>query len=249
MENFGLTMSEYATPQVMTVAATIAALWLGWKVTSGTLNVAGNFARKASFAGLASVLLMVSGLGGLGYGVGEIGSKMKNDPTPANGVPHVGFTNDELLDLAKNEKVRIDVLEKIVAYARSRDGNVASVSEAEVLKMIAEQKDPEVIKAILKVYDSYRERVDGQYAKMTAVPEKKMVAKVDYDLTTVSSDPFKIITEDETKATVSPDSTSIKYGWMSALIGAGLLVSGIGVFATRNNQRNPADPHHPNNLS
>lgn len=261
MSEFGSTMSQYATPEVMTVLAAIAVLAVGWKLASGTVSVVGSFAKKASFAGLMSTLLIASGLGSMGLGIGEIGSRSYDTTGPVeNGVPHVGFTNEDLMTIIENPEVNENMFQLAIEYARTRDGHVPAVDEADVLKLISKQDDPEVVAAIVKLYENRRTRIDEQYATLTAKPEPVEAApakeaKPLYDLVSTevlaegempaeTDQPFDIVAVDEAEIT-NPDSMmSLPMAWLSVLIGLGMTVSGGVVFGTRNNKRNPHDPHY-----
>lgn len=259
MSEIGKIMSQYATSETMTVVAFFVLLALGWKLAAGTKNVFGSLAKKASYAGMMSTLMISLGLGSMGLGIGEIGGR--DSATSENGIPHVGFTNSELMEMAENGEINTDNLQMIIDYARTRDGHVTPLDEMEVYQLISSLENPKAIEMLTKLYEGRKARVDEQYATLTAKPEVK-TEKTAYEETTLvaktgeaeTKDPFvmpegEIVAVDEAKIG-NPDSlVSLPVAWGMTLFGAAFSLAGFGVFATRNNRRNTDDPHHPNHPS
>lgn len=266
MSEFGNLMSQYATPEVMTVVAAAFVLFLGWKIAGGVLGTIGSFTRKMSFAGLSSGLLVLAGLGGMGLGVGELGTRWEvpQSDTLSNGVPHVGFTNEELMELSTAENLNDDFARLALEYARTRDGHIGELSETEVLKLMAANADkPETISAITELWNARHSRLDEQYARLTEVPEPAPVVneKPTY-APTVKESPsqlalyeaagllpedgesdFDIIAVEEAEVG-NPDSMmSLPMAFLALLMGAGSTIAGVVGWSSRNERRNPDDAH------
>ena len=97
----GQYLSQYATPEVFSVFGTLAALWVGYKIAGKTTSVIAGVAKKASFMGLASALLLTAGLGVTGVGIGELQSR---PDTAKKTAVATSLSNADLLKIATSEK-------------------------------------------------------------------------------------------------------------------------------------------------
>ena len=224
MQQMGEFLAQHATKEVLTVFGAIAATWVGYKAAKGSLGMIASVAKKASFMGLASALLLAVGLGSTGFGIGELRSRPTQPAIQTNGIG-----NAELLKIALTKDHNPETVKAILAYAEQRDGKkgkkVASVSEAKLV--------------------TFRIEGDKMIPVSTEQPEVKQEAQwpannYDEDYAGVTIDPVK---ESAVKAEESV--VSIPIAWSLMGLGLAASLSGFAVFANRHNQRNIADPHHP----
>lgn len=114
MEQIGSFLSQYATKEVLTILGTGVTAWAGWKTAKFSYGVISSLAKRASFLGLASAVLLTVGLGAAGFGVGEINVR------PENHGEH-GISNQQLAQIAKTPMISPEVVKEILSYAKARD--------------------------------------------------------------------------------------------------------------------------------
>jgi len=227
MNDVANNLSQYATTEVITVLAALATAWAGWKVASKSFGVVKNFTQKASFMGLAAAVMLVSGLGVGGLGLGEIMSRGTDGSQK-------GITNSQLESLVANGEVTQEELTTILAYVNHRDSQ-NGLSNEEIMQLV-QKTDGEQLKAIL-AYISSRDGTSSRPAKPL------MVA---YDGSPFGSDegsPYKIESAEGASVQNGESMMTLPYAYALALMGVGLSLGGITVFSCRNNKRNPDDPH------
>lgn len=128
MNQMGEFLTQYATKEVFTVIGAIVVAAMGWKAAKGTLGFFGGIAKKASFMGLASTLLVITGMGVTGLGVGEFGSR------PSESAKQSGLSNDQLVKLLTNEhRVDPDLMKQALDYARERDTQAVKKTEEKAI--------------------------------------------------------------------------------------------------------------------
>jgi len=113
MDHIGSFLLQFATKEVFTVLAAVIAIWLGWKTSRKIAGFAIALVKNTSLLGVISALLLLTGFGTSGIGIGELASRVEPDR------PEVGaLTNQDLLALANCDS---DELESIIDYAVMRD--------------------------------------------------------------------------------------------------------------------------------
>jgi len=126
MNQIGEILSQYATKEVLTVIGALVTAWIGWKTAKGTYSMVAGVAKRASFLGLASAVLLAAGLGTTGLGIGELNSR----PTTEAEAETIGMSNYDLLRIIKSNKVSPEIVKEVLRYAEIRD-----VSEKELSKI------------------------------------------------------------------------------------------------------------------
>lgn len=221
MNELANNLSQYATSEVVTVLAALATAWIGWKAASKSVGVAKSIAKKATFMGLASTIMLVSGLGVGGLGIGEIMSRQDS--------PNGGISNIQLQELVSNESVSGKELKSIIEYVNHRDKQ-NSLSNQQIMDL-AKSTDSQQLTAIL-AYISDRDKVNDKQEYIPVSFSDEVKDKVEI-----------APTSDEIKN--SESIMTLPYAWMTALAGIGLTLGGVTCFSCRNNKRNVDDPHHP----
>lgn len=111
-------LPKYLNQQSLTLIGVLLGLFVAWKATVKGYGAVKGFLAKFNFALATATVLLVGGLSGLGYGVGDICNrpveKSHNDRALA------GISDDKLLDLAKNAKDET-ITKAILDYAKNRD--------------------------------------------------------------------------------------------------------------------------------
>lgn len=129
------TLSQYITTESVTVVGSLTLAYLGWKVASKGVSMATAIASKATKTGIAGLLaaaLFMSGIGGVGYSIGELAVQTPDDGKPAAN----GMTDNNLLYLAKttdNEELASEIL----AYAKLRDSKSSEVKMQALADLVA----------------------------------------------------------------------------------------------------------------
>lgn len=241
------TVGQLATKEVITVLAALAVAWTGWKTASKGWGVASNFAQKASFMGLTATLLILGGLGATGFGVGELTTRMGNDqeiksPEEIAAMQEAstpGLKNKELIELLKSDStVSTELTKEVLAYARSRDGQVP---DTELLKLA--EKNPEHLPVVIDLLKAREVRL----AKQVETNRDNLQTKKGVVLTSLDQKPEGEQTEVQLVEAEKPKKESLvtpQVAWMNILFGIGSVISGFVVFLCRNATPNPHDPHH-----
>lgn len=212
MEQFGEMVQPFLTKEVVTVIGAIAVAWVGWKAAVKGTQLAGNFASRASFAGLTAATMLMAGLGGIGAGIGELASR-NGSPDEEKPV-QTQLTNEQLVNLATNESTNRESLSEILSYTQARDSATR--------------------KAVNHVMDRegniwVRSLDAGKIATGDTLPVsyQKPQNQTPNDL------PFKV-TEVEKSAIKNDESImSTPMAWTSIALGLGSVVAGAFVFGTR----------------
>lgn len=115
-------LPKYLNQQSLTLIGVLLGLFVAFKATVKGYAALKGFASKFNFALATATVLLVGGLSGLGYGVGDICNrpvdKTQNDRALA------GIADDKLIDLAKNAKDEA-LAKAILDYAKNRDNTNA----------------------------------------------------------------------------------------------------------------------------
>lgn len=216
MDQIGSFLASYATKEVLTVFGAIAASYVGYKAAKGSLGMIANVAKKASFMGLASALLVMVGLGTTGLGVGELRTR------PSQDIHQNGINNAELMKIASSEKITPESLKMILAYAEQRDRKTTRVIETPKKTQLVTFK------------------IEGD--RMIPVSQPVVAEAYDgSDIETVTVDPVR-----EAAATAEESIVPVPIAWSLIGMGIAASLSGFAVFANRHNTRSTSDPHHPN---
>ena len=251
MEQFTEMLAQYATKEVLTVLAALGVAWAGWKAASKTWGVASSFAQKASFMGITAGVLLLTGLGVTGLGVGELASRgdaeTDNEITRAAQIEEAsrpGFKNDQLIALlTADNNVSTELTRQILDYARNRDG----VLPDQKLLELAE-KNPEALTALIELMKAREERVARQYEyARTQHQQDGQVRLTSYDgigtdASQIESE-FNLVEADETTIKNADSLMTVPMAWLCILLGVGASGSGVTCFMCRNSRRNPEDPH------
>lgn len=252
-------MATYATKEVMTVMAAIGVAVAGWKAASKTWGVVSSFAQKASFMGFVSGMLLLSGLGVTGLGIGELESRSdtptaENSPLEAAALEEAirpGIKNDELVQLLTGENhVSVELTKEVLDYARNRDG---FLPDEKLLELA--QESPEALTALIdlmkireeriaKQIDSSRENAVAVSAAETSSDPFAPVSLTSYDSS--QAEAYELVEADEAVIKNADSMMSKPMAWLCIMLGIGASGSGITCFLCRNNRRNEHDPHYRN---
>lgn len=118
MDQIGQFLSQYATKEVITVAAAVLAAYCGWKAAKGAYGVVAGFAKKASFMGLTSAVMLAAGMGAVGLSFGEFSSR----PASKSDKPiRIGISDGVLSEIVRDEDAKPEAIMAIMKYAEHRD--------------------------------------------------------------------------------------------------------------------------------
>jgi len=129
MNEIGETLSQYATKEVFTVIGAIVTTWIGWKTAKGTCSMVVGIAKRASFLGITSAILLAAGLGTTGLGIGELKSR------PTNETESTGFSNYDLVKVMKTEYSNPELVKEVLRYAESRDVSAKQINSDTVFRL------------------------------------------------------------------------------------------------------------------
>jgi hypothetical protein len=221
MNQIGEFIGQYATKEVLTVIGALVTVWVGWKAAKGTYGMVAGLAKRASFLGLASAMMLAAGLGAAGLGVGELYSR------PSSGESK-GLSNKDLLKIALvDHRLNDETIKELLKYAEKRDSKETLDSSVE--KLIHESKTAEsTTKTLYKVEEG----------KLIPVVFEEPIFRKQYEELTI--DPVK-----EAADTAEESIVSIPVAWSLIGLGFAASLSGLTVFFTRHNRRNTDDPNHP----
>lgn len=107
-------IGRYATPEVITVVGALFTAWIGWKIAAKSFGLISALAQKASFIGLVTAILCVSGFSSIGLGVGELAHWIYQKE------PIEKMDNGHLVEIAARGG-NSELAETILAYAQQRD--------------------------------------------------------------------------------------------------------------------------------
>jgi hypothetical protein len=217
MNQIGEFLGQYATKEVLTVMGALVTAWLGWKAAKGSYGMVASIAKKASFMGLASAVMLAVGLGAAGLGIGELNSR----PEVKEETNVVGLTNNDLLKIVNNEKASPELVKAILEYAKARDKGDS--------KPAPKVEQASNVKVAYRIEDN----------KLIPVSLDEPVLRTPYEEITI--DPVK-----ESVASAEESIVSLPMAWALIGMGLATSISGIAVFANRHNKRNSDDPNHPN---
>ena len=219
MDQFGTFLTQYATKEVMTLLGMAVMLYAGFRVAKGSYGIVTGIAKKASFMGIVSAVMIAAGLGATGFGIGELETRPTPDQheTPVAGLTNVQIERIALSDTAKNNP---EVIEKLLEYAAKRD---AAASE----KVANNHEDANFVSF----------KISGD----KIVKLEQPVKRVAYDESLVTIDPVK-----EASVKAEESIVSMPIAWTLIGLGIASTISGATVFLNRHNKRNTDDPNHPN---
>lgn len=245
MEPITELLANYATKEVLTVITALGVAWVGWKAAAKSWGIASSFAQKASFMGITSAILMLTGLGVTGLGIGELSSRVDSDPvshaTAIEEASKPGFKNDQLIDLLTSKNtVSTELTREVLNYARNRDGQLPDHKLLELA-----EKNPQALTALIELMKAREERAIQQYEFVNRTYKTRDTQNV--SLTTYETDSanteFNLVEADESVITNADSLMSVPMAWFCILLGIGGATSGVTCFACRKSKRNPDDPH------
>lgn len=211
----GSAVAKIITPELLTVAGTLAAAFVGWKAIAKTWGMTKFFAQQCSFVGLTTAVLFVLGLSSAGVGTGEVIARI-TEKNPA------GMSNNEIIKLSESCKDPI-VAKMVLEYAQLRDlRHDGSNSNIDRLITLAEKSTPENRETIVSLIKYVQSREERETEKKTSSSNEQFV---------------KLETNEQTKNSFTMPFTKIdpvtgEKSSLFSLQGAiALLFSGLGVCA------------------
>lgn len=134
-------LPKYVNSQSLTVIGVLVGLFVAFKATVKVYGATKGFLAKFNIALATATVLLVGGMSGLGYGVGDICNRPADKVSPADRVL-AGISDDKLMDLARNAKDET-IAKAVLEYAKVRDSH--NNQRAELAKQEKQEKQAEKI--------------------------------------------------------------------------------------------------------
>lgn len=109
---------KYLNTQTLTVIGVLVGLFVAFKAVVKVVGATKGFLSKFNLGLVTAGVLLLAGVSGLGYGIGDICNR-PSTKSPAD-TALAGITDDKLLELAKGAK-DTEIAKAVLDYAKNRD--------------------------------------------------------------------------------------------------------------------------------
>lgn len=228
MEDILFSLPKYLTKETITVVGFIATAWIGWKVAAKTFGLISAAAVKFSFVGLTAAVMFMTGIGGLGWSIGDLASRL--EPSTEN---KIGLDNSDLKSLAEHDA---NTVQGILDYAKVRDSSTTEIKAQTLADMVTMANDQnreaiveylkllqkrETDKSTLANYEGHTPVTLAHYSAMQMKP---------------SNESLQLLKSDNTSLKPEKKYTPIQATWTAFFGGIGAMILSMVVWNNRPNK-------------